>query len=47
MQLQLDVNSELCPVRVGDKFRMVLTDTLNEDGSAVTSLLPKVIGFAL
>lgn len=41
MQLQLDVNSELCPVRVGDQFRMVLADTLNEDGSAVTSLLPK------
>ncbi|KAK1385142.1 DNA-directed RNA polymerases I, II, and III subunit RPABC3 [Heracleum sosnowskyi] len=41
MQLLLDVNSELCPVRVGDNFRMVLADTLNEDGSAVTSLLPK------
>ena len=44
MQLHLDVHSELCPVRVGDKFRIVLADTLNEDGSAVTSLLPKVIG---
>ena len=41
MQLHLDVHSELCPVRVGDKFRIVLADTLNEDGSAVTSLLPK------
>ncbi|KAL8100984.1 DNA-directed RNA polymerases II and V subunit 8A-like [Apium graveolens] len=47
MQLQLDVNTELCPVRVGDKFRMVLVDTINEDGSAVTSLLPKGNGKSL
>lgn len=43
MNLQLDVNTELYPIRVGDKFRTVLAETLNEDGSTVTSYFPEVI----
>lgn len=47
MSLQLDVNTELYPIRVGDRFRTVLTDTLNEDGSAVSSYFPEVICIGL
>ncbi|KAF0988228.1 hypothetical protein HZS_894 [Henneguya salminicola] len=32
--LILDVNTQIYPMHVGEKFRMVLTSTLNEDGSA-------------
>ena len=32
MDLILDVNTQLYAVDVGDKFRLVLTNTLREDG---------------
>ncbi|XP_065839370.1 DNA-directed RNA polymerases I, II, and III subunit RPABC3-like [Oscarella lobularis] len=32
MDLVLDVNSQLYPVDIGDKFRLVLATTLREDG---------------
>ncbi|KAG5538902.1 hypothetical protein RHGRI_019446 [Rhododendron griersonianum] len=41
MHIQLDVNTEVYPIRVGEKFRMALAPTLNLDGSAVTSYLPE------
>ncbi|KAK3000901.1 hypothetical protein RJ639_020361 [Escallonia herrerae] len=37
----LDVNSDLYPIQVGQRFRMVLAQTLNLDGSAVTSYFPE------
>lgn len=33
----LDVNSQLYPMHAGEKYRMVLSQTLNEDGSTVTT----------
>ncbi|KAF7129529.1 hypothetical protein RHSIM_Rhsim10G0083500 [Rhododendron simsii] len=39
MHIQLDVNTEVYPICVGEKFRMALAPTLNLDGSAVTSYL--------
>jgi DNA-directed RNA polymerase I, II, and III subunit RPABC3 len=33
MDLILDVNTQLYAVDIGDKFRLVLTNTLKEDGS--------------
>ncbi|KAF7137925.1 hypothetical protein RHSIM_Rhsim07G0045700 [Rhododendron simsii] len=41
MHIQLDVNTEVYPICVGEKFRMALAPTLNLDGSAVTSYLPE------
>ncbi|KAL8092042.1 DNA-directed RNA polymerases II and V subunit 8A-like [Apium graveolens] len=41
MSLVLDVNTEIYPVRVGDRFRMVLSKSLYPDGSTVTELNPK------
>ncbi|CDP09308.1 unnamed protein product [Coffea canephora] len=35
--MQLDVNSELYPMHPKEKYRMVLSETLNLDGTAVTS----------
>ena len=32
MDLILDVNTQLYPVSLGDKFRLLLTTTLKEDG---------------
>ena len=32
MDLMLDVNTELYPVSLGDKFRLLLTTSLREDG---------------
>lgn len=40
MHLLLDVNTELYPISVGEKFRFALTQTLSLDGSPVT---PEVI----
>ncbi|CAH1419617.1 unnamed protein product [Lactuca virosa] len=37
MHIVLDVNSQLYPMHAGEKYRMVLSQTLNEDGSAVTT----------
>ena len=33
MDLILDVNSQIYPVELGDKFRLVLASTLKEDGT--------------
>jgi len=41
MNIQLDVNTEVYPIRVGEKFRMALAPTLNLDGSAVTGYIPE------
>nr|XP_043610810.1 DNA-directed RNA polymerases II and V subunit 8A-like [Erigeron canadensis]XP_043610811.1 DNA-directed RNA polymerases II and V subunit 8A-like [Erigeron canadensis] len=37
MHIVLDVNSQLYPMRAGENYRMVLSQTLNEDGSAATT----------
>lgn len=36
MRLVLDVNTEIYPIHVGDRFRMVLSKSLYPDGSTVT-----------
>ncbi|CAL4937069.1 unnamed protein product [Urochloa decumbens] len=36
MYMQLDVATEVYPMRLGEKFKMVLAETLNLDGSADT-----------
>lgn len=41
MNLVLDVNTEIYPIRVGDRFRMVLSKTLYPDGSTVTEHKPQ------
>ncbi|KAK1393734.1 DNA-directed RNA polymerases II and V subunit 8A-like [Heracleum sosnowskyi] len=41
MSLVLDVNTEIYPVRVGDRFRMVLSKSLYPDGSTVTEHNPQ------
>lgn len=41
IHLQLDVNSQLYPIRAGQKFRMILSRTLNLDGSVVTEYIPE------
>ena len=38
MHIVLDVNSQLYPMQAGEKYRMVLSQTLTEDGSAVNSI---------
>ncbi|XP_071721331.1 DNA-directed RNA polymerases II and V subunit 8A-like [Rutidosis leptorrhynchoides] len=37
MHIVLDVNSQLYPMHAGEKYRMVLSQTLNEDGSATNA----------
>ncbi|XP_023754997.1 uncharacterized protein LOC111903462 isoform X2 [Lactuca sativa] len=37
IHIVLDVNSQLYPMHAGEKYRMVLSQTLNEDGSTVTT----------
>ncbi|XP_073026602.1 DNA-directed RNA polymerases II and V subunit 8A-like isoform X1 [Primulina eburnea] len=39
--LELDVNKEIYPMLPGEKYRMVITNTLLMDGSAVTSYFPE------
>ena len=34
MDLILDINTQLYPVEIGEKFRLLLASTLNEDGTA-------------
>ncbi|KAL1818740.1 hypothetical protein DCAR_0414952 [Daucus carota subsp. sativus] len=41
MSLVLDVNTEIYPICVKDRFRMVLSKSLYPDGSAVTELNPQ------
>ncbi|KAL6984364.1 hypothetical protein U1Q18_017742, partial [Sarracenia purpurea var. burkii] len=41
VEMQLDVNTKLYPIRVGEKFRMALAPTLSLDGSAVTNFNSK------
>lgn len=36
MYVQLDINTEIYPMREGDKFMMVLASTLNLDGTPDT-----------
>lgn len=40
--IQLDINSELYPIQPRELYRMVISKTLNMDGSAVTSHPPEV-----
>ncbi|CAI9103344.1 OLC1v1001807C1 [Oldenlandia corymbosa var. corymbosa] len=40
MDMQLDVNSELYPMKPKEKYRMVLSESLFMDGSAVTNYFP-------
>ncbi|KAL3624567.1 hypothetical protein CASFOL_031235 [Castilleja foliolosa] len=39
--LELDVHTELYPMLPGEKFRMLISATLNMDGSAVTAYFPE------
>ncbi|XP_073063093.1 DNA-directed RNA polymerases II, IV and V subunit 8B-like [Primulina eburnea] len=39
--LELDVNKEIYPMLPGEKYRMVITNTLLMDGSAVTGYFPE------
>ncbi|KAL6995143.1 hypothetical protein U1Q18_005279 [Sarracenia purpurea var. burkii] len=41
VEMQLDVNTELYPIRVGEKFMMALAPTLSLNGSAVTNFNSK------
>ncbi|MQM12781.1 hypothetical protein Taro_045700 [Colocasia esculenta] len=43
MDLQLDVNTEVYPMHVGDKFTMVLSPTLSLDGTPDTGYFTPVI----
>ena len=43
MYMQLDVATEIYPMRVGDKFNMVLAPTLNLDGTPDTGYYTQVI----
>ncbi|KAL3832982.1 hypothetical protein ACJIZ3_007718 [Penstemon smallii] len=40
-ELELDVNSELYPMLTGEKYRMLISNTLNMDASAVTEYFPE------
>ncbi|KAL0347958.1 UNVERIFIED_CONTAM: hypothetical protein Sangu_1023600 [Sesamum angustifolium] len=40
--LELDVHTELYPMLPGEKYRMVISRTLNVDGSAVAGYFPEV-----
>lgn len=37
MEMQVDLNTEIYPVRVGERFRMAITPSLHLDGKAVAS----------
>ncbi|KAL0375672.1 UNVERIFIED_CONTAM: DNA-directed RNA polymerases II, IV and V subunitB [Sesamum calycinum] len=39
--LELDVHTELYPMLPGEKYRMVISRTLNVDGSAVAGYFPE------
>lgn len=43
MFMQLDVNTEIYPLNVGDKFTMVLAPTLSLDGTPDTGYFTQVI----
>ncbi|MFS7909444.1 putative RNA polymerase, Rpb8, nucleic acid-binding protein [Helianthus anomalus] len=43
MHIVLDVNSQLYPMHAGEQFRMVLSQTLNEDGSAAVAGSEKIL----
>ncbi|KAM0000051.1 putative RNA polymerase, Rpb8, nucleic acid-binding protein [Helianthus debilis subsp. tardiflorus] len=43
MYMQLDVNTEVYPMHVGDKFMMVLASTLNLDGTPDSGFFTPVI----
>ena len=47
MLLHLDVNTEIYPMKKGERFVMVLSPTLNWNGAPVTSYQSQVIGFCL
>ena len=36
MEMHVDVNTQLYPVEIGNKYTMVLASTLSEDGTADT-----------
>ncbi|KAL2230877.1 UNVERIFIED_CONTAM: hypothetical protein Sindi_1682100, partial [Sesamum indicum] len=39
--LELDVHTELYPMLPGEKYRMLISTTLNVDGSAVAEYFPE------
>lgn len=43
MYMQLDVNTEVYPLHVGEKFTMVLAPTLNLDGTPDSGYFTQVI----
>ena len=43
MHMQLDIATEIYPMRVGDKINMVLAPTLNLDGTPDTGYYTQVI----
>lgn len=43
MYMQLDVNTEIYPMHVGEKFMMVLATTLNLDGTPDSGFFSPVI----
>lgn len=42
MFMHLDVNTEIYPLHVGDKFTMILSPTLNIDGTPDTGYFSQV-----
>lgn len=40
MDLILDVNTQLYPIKLGEKFRLLLASTLREDGYPDEGFLP-------
>jgi DNA-directed RNA polymerases I, II, and III subunit RPABC3 len=42
MYMQLDINTEIYPMHVGEKFTMVLAPTLNLDGTPDTGYFLQV-----
>lgn len=47
MLMQLDVNTEVYPMSVGDKFTMVLAPTLSLDGTPDSGFYVPVIEYSL
>lgn len=45
--MQLDVNTEIYPIKIEEKFAVKLTPTLNADGTADTGYYTQVILFLL
>lgn len=43
MFMQLDINTEIYPMHVGDKFTMVLAPTLNLDGTPDSGYFVQVL----